>query len=91
MNYQNSEPNPLEALSLSYALLDIHPLFQEKMNSKNKLDNMVRDLKLICYASSGEYLITEDKKCYEKAKFIYQVYGYKTKVVKINEFIYRFL
>ncbi len=91
MNYQNSEPNPLEALSLSYALLDMHPLFQEKMNSKNKLDNMVRDLKLICYASSGEYLITEDKKCYEKAKFIYQVYGYKTKVVKINEFIYRLL
>lgn len=90
MNFHESEPNPLEALSVSYALLDMHPLFQEKMNSKNKLDNMVRDSKLICYASSSEYLITEDKKCYEKAKFIYNVYGYTTKVIKINEFLYRF-
>ena len=90
MNFPESEPNPLESLSVSYALLDMHPLFQEKMSSKNKLDNMVRDSKLICYAASSEYLITEDKKCYEKAKFIYDVYGYKTKVVKINEFLYRF-
>jgi len=90
MNFPNSSPHPLEELSVSYSLLDIHPLFQERMNSKNKLDNMVRDSKLICYASSSEYFVTEDKKCYDKSKFIYKVYGYKTKVVKIEEFVRRF-
>ena len=90
INFPDSQPPSLEVLLISYALLDMHPLFHEKINPKNKLDNLVRDSKLICYASSSEYFVTEDKKCYEKAKFIYKVYNKNTKVFKMEELLNKF-
>ena len=87
ISFPNSSAPPLQTLTVSYSLLDIHPLFQEDINSKNKLDNLVRDSKMVCYASASEYFVTEDKHCYNKTSFIYEVYNIKTKVVKMEELL----
>ena len=90
LNFPQTSPNLELTMLISYALLDFHPLFQEKIKNKNKLDNLVRDAKMVYYASSSEYFVTEDSSCYKKAKFIFSVYDIKTKVVKIEELTSRF-
>lgn len=91
LNFSQASPNLELTLLISYALLDFQPCFHEKIKNKNKLDNLVRDAKMIYYASSSEFFVTEDSSCYKKAKFIFSVYGIKTKVVKIEEFTRRFI
>ena len=83
---------PLEVLlSHGYMLLEGHPLFHDKINkSKNNLSNIHRDSNHLFFASKADYLISEDKHFREKAKFIYQVYDVKTKVVSETEFLERF-
>ena len=78
-------------LTCAYTMLDMHPAFYDDLKKKkNTLDNITRDANMIYYASFAEYLITEDKECYRKAKFIFKAFDIKTKVMKISEFLATF-
>ena len=92
MKYPPNSNIPFDDLvTTSYTMLDLHPLFQEKLkNNKNTLSNIVRDSKIALYASGAKYFITEDKSCYKKIKFIFQIYNVNCHVLKISEFVQRF-
>lgn len=71
-----------------YALLDMHPLFQEPLKKgKNTLDNIVRDGNHCFYASQGQYFVSEDAQTRKKVAFLYKTYGIRTKVVGEEEFL----
>ena len=75
-------------IATAYTLLDIHPTFQEPFKKgKNKLTNISRDSRLVYYAHKGEYLVSEDQYCRDKAKFIFKAYDIKTKVVSMDDFV----
>ncbi|PYG84292.1 hypothetical protein LY28_03687 [Ruminiclostridium sufflavum DSM 19573] len=71
-----------------YSLLDMHPLFNEKLKkNKNTLDNIIRDGNNCFYASNAQYFVSEDEDTREKTKFLYGAYDIKTKVVSEKEFL----
>lgn len=71
-----------------YSLLDMHPLFKEKLKKgKNTLDNIIRDGNHCFYASGAQYFVSEDENTRIKAAFLYQAYGIKTKVVSEQDFL----
>ena len=75
-------------IATAYTLLDIHPTFQEPFKKgKNKLTKISRDSRLVYYAHKGEYLVSEDQYCRDKAKFIFKAYDIKTKVVSMDDFV----
>lgn len=90
LSYGSEIPFPV-LLSNGYILLEGHPLFYDKINkSKNNLSNISRDANHLYFASKAEYLISEDEHFRKKAKFLYQVYSIKTKVVSVTEFLEKF-
>lgn len=77
-----------QLLIQGYTLLDMHPIFREKMKKgKNTLDNIVRDGNHCFYASRARYFVSEDEYALRKTAFLYDVYNIKTRVVCENEFI----
>lgn len=77
-----------ELITTAYSMLDYHPLFREKLKKgKNTLSNIIRDSKMIYYASSSKYFVSEDKACLKKASFIFKAFQYKTKVIDIDQFV----
>ena len=77
-------------IATAYNLLDIHPVFQEPFKKgKNKLTNITRDSRLVYYAHKGEYLVSEDRHCRDKAKFVFKAFDIKTKVVSMDDFVMR--
>lgn len=71
-----------------YTLLDMHPLFNEKLKKgKNTLDNILRDGNHCFFASKANYFVSEDDQTRTKVSFLYDVYGIKTKVVSEYEFL----
>ncbi|WP_322907766.1 hypothetical protein [Paenibacillus campi] len=74
-----------------YALLDLHPLFNEKLKKdKNSLDNMIRDGNHCFYASKAQYFVSEDAYTRRKITFLYSAYCIKTKVVDEAAFMHCF-
>jgi len=79
-------------ITCGYMLLDLHPLFNEKLKkNKNTLSNIARDSKNVFYGSSARYLVSEDKVFLRKVNFIYDAFGVKAKALNIEDFNYRFL
>lgn len=76
-----------EQLIQGYSLLDMHPLFHDKLKKNNTLDNIRRDGIHCFYASKADYLVSEDEKTRQKISFMYDAYGIRTKVVSEEEFI----
>jgi hypothetical protein len=77
-----------QLLIQGYTLLDMHPIFREKMKKgKNTLDNIVRDGNHCFYASQARFFVSEDEYTLRKTAFLYDVYNIKTRVVCENEFI----
>ncbi|CAG7839633.1 hypothetical protein IRP62_07085 [Clostridium botulinum] len=71
-----------------YTLLDMHPLFNDKLKKgKNTLDNIIRDGNHCFYASKGQYFVSEDAYTRKKTAFLYAAYDIKTKVVSEAEFL----
>ncbi|SHH77257.1 hypothetical protein [Clostridium magnum] len=71
-----------------YALLDMHPMFNEKLKKgKNTLDNIIRDGNHCFFASGAQYFVSEDERTREKVSFLYGSYGIKTKVVSESGFL----
>ena len=87
-SFNNKEPRMDLLLTQGYSLLDMHPLFKEKLKKgKNTLDNIIRDGNHCFYASGAKYFISEDVNTRKKTAFLYQAYGIKTKVVSEQEFL----
>lgn len=85
--------NPTQAFLLtnSYMLLDMHPLFKEKLKkNKNTLDNIVRDGNHCYFASNSKYYVSEDEHTRNKTSFLYKVFNIKTKVKSESEFLKQF-
>lgn len=87
-SFNNKEPRMDLLLTQGYSLLDMHPLFKEKLKKgKNTLDNIIRDGNHCFYASGAKYFISEDVNTRKKTAFLYRAYGIKTKVVSEQEFL----
>ena len=77
-----------QLLIQGYTLLDMHPLFKEKMKKgKNTLDNIIRDGNHCFYASNGQFFVSEDDYTRRKTAFLYATYNIKTKVVSESDFM----
>lgn len=74
-----------QKIDISYLLLDFHPLFRDKINKKNKPENIHRDSKHLFFASDAKYYVTEDDSSFKKAKFITKALGLRVRVMKMNE------
>lgn len=77
-----------QLLIQGYTLLDLHPLFGEKLKrNKNTLDNIIRDGNHVYYASEADFFVSEDETTRRKTSFMYEAFGIKTKVVSEKEFL----
>lgn len=74
-----------EKIEIAYGLLDIHPLFRDKITKKNRPGNLGRDIKHLFFASDAKYYITEDDATYKKSAFIAKVLKLKVKIMKMDE------
>lgn len=74
-------------IELAYSLLDYNPNFRDSIDKKNRLYNILRDLKHFHFASHAKYYITEDEMTYKKSKFVSVVLGLKVKVLSMDELI----
>lgn len=77
-------------ISSAYDMLDLHPLFKEKISKKNTLSNIVRDSKMIYFASSGKFFVTEDKNCYKKSLFIFKAFELNVQVLNMEKVLQKF-
>lgn len=76
-----------EIILNSYGLLDLHPLFSEKMKGKNKADNIVRDAGHITYTCYSNVFVSENAGTLKKAKFINKVHNLSSIVCNEAEFL----
>lgn len=90
INHQ-AEPSFGMQITTAYNMLDLHPLFRDKLKKgKNTLNNITRDSKMIYFASKGKYFVTEDKRCLKKANFIFKAYGFNCKAIDMQQFVTKF-
>lgn len=71
----------------AYGILDFFPVFKEKIERKNNLNNMLTDALHVYVASKCSYYICGDKKSVAKAKIIYRAFGVKTRIYYVEDFI----
>lgn len=87
-SFQGNTLKPELTLIDIYPLLEMHPLFNDKLkNKKNTLDNIIRDGSHCYYASKAKYFVSEDESLRKKTSFLYEAYGIKTKVLSEKEFL----
>jgi len=86
-----NHPLPISKAQLliqGYTLLDMHPLFYDKLKKrKNTLNNIIHDGTHVYYASEAKCFVSEDAHTRKKAKFIYNALGIDTKVLSEKEFL----
>ena len=72
----------------SMALLEFSPLFQDKVNKKNKLENIARDCRHFQLATYCDYFITDDQKFLKKVNFLLKMFpNIKTRIIDYNNLI----
>lgn len=74
-------------IELASSLLDFNPMFSEKINNKNKPSNMWRDNEHLIFASHAKYFVTDDKRLFKKAKFVYDVLSLNVEVLSPTDFV----
>jgi hypothetical protein len=74
-------------IELASSLLDFNPMFREKINNKNKPSNMWRDNEHLIFASHAKYFVTDDKRLFKKAKFVYDVLSLNVEVLSPTDFV----
>ncbi len=72
--------------TLTYLYLNVFGIDGEK-NSKVRFANMIQDAVHSFYAIHCDYLISEDKGLQKKSKFLYNLFGFHTKVMGWDEFL----
>ncbi|WP_133169619.1 hypothetical protein [Campylobacter blaseri] len=82
--------NIFEKIELAYSLLDFNIHYKEKINQKNKPNNMHNDLKHFIHAHQSKYFVTEDKSTIKKAKLVVNALSLKVKILNIEEFVVKF-
>lgn len=76
-----------EKFTAAYGALDFFPVFKEKIEKKNNLNNMLTDALHVYIASKCSYFICGDKKSVAKAKIIYRAFQIKTRLYYVDNFI----
>ncbi|WP_311881142.1 MULTISPECIES: hypothetical protein [unclassified Pseudomonas] len=76
-----------DKFTIAYGILDFFPVFKEKIEKKNNLNNMFTDALHVYIASKCSYFICGDKKSVAKAKIIYRAFQVKTKIYYVDDFI----
>lgn len=76
-----------DKFTIAYGILDFFPVFKEKIEKKNNLNNMLTDALHVYTASKCSYFICGDKKSVAKAKIIYRAFQVKTKIYYVDNFI----
>lgn len=72
----------------SMALLEFSPLFQDKINKKNKLENVARDCRHFQLATYCDYFITDDQTFLKKVNFLLKMFpNIKTKIIEYSDLI----
>lgn len=69
-----------------YMQLDFVGFNSDKINDKNKHQNLFNDALHCFYGAHCDFYITSDKKGYKKSKAVYQSEGIQTQVLKSQEF-----
>lgn len=67
-------------------LLNIFNYKTENLSDQRKVMSSLQDVEHIKYASAANYLVTEDGRLRDRAKFIYQVLNIETQVMSLKEF-----
>ncbi len=70
-----------------YMQLDFVGFNSDKINEKNKYQNLFNDALHCFYGAHCDFYITSDKRGYKKSKAVYQSEGILTQVLKPQEFI----
>lgn len=76
-----------DKFTTAYGILDFFPVFKEKIERKNNMNNMLTDALHVYIASKCSYFICGDRKLVEKAKLIYRSFNVKTRVFHVDDFI----
>lgn len=72
---------------LAYNMLDVLGISKDKITKKNSLGNLQNDGFHSYFAGYCDYFITDDKTITSKAKAMYNLFGVRTKVLSVDEFI----
>ena len=78
-----------EKFNTSYGILDFFPVFKEKIDKRNNVNNMLTDALHVFIASKCSMFVCGDDGLVEKAKLLYRIYGVPTKVYHVTAFIER--
>ncbi|NVK20824.1 MAG: hypothetical protein HWE30_19265 [Methylocystaceae bacterium] len=79
---------PIEKkITTTYSLLDFFPAFNEGLDKRNNMRNIVIDALHVFLASDSRCLVSSDKNMLKKAKIVYKTYGVRTKVYETGKFI----
>lgn len=76
-----------DKFTIAYGVLDFFPIFKEKIEKKNNINNMFTDALHVYIASKCSYFICGDKKSVDKARIIYRAFDVKTKIYYVEDFI----
>lgn len=74
-------------IRLAYITLDFFPVFKEKIERNNNMNNIITDSLHVYIASKCKYFISGDAKMIGKAKLIYRAFGVRTKIYHVDYFI----
>jgi hypothetical protein len=78
-----------EKFTTSYGILDFFPVFKEKLNKRNNMNNMLTDALHVFIASKCSMLVCGDDGLVDKAKLLYRIFKSPTKVYHVKTFIER--
>lgn len=78
-----------EKFTSSYGILDFFPVFKEKIDKRNNMNNMLTDALHVFIASKCSMLVCGDDGLVDKAKLLYRIFKLPTKVHHVKTFIER--
>ena len=78
---------PMADFYFYYIVLEFMGYHSDKINDKNKPDNMFTDIQHAFYGAHCDYFVTQDKKALAKAAQVYQVMEVTTKALTVDGFI----
>jgi len=80
ISYKNA--NIIDYYTTAYNTLDLISYYPEKLDKKNKFENLFNDAKHSAYGSQCDAFITNDYKCYLKSKFMFKFTSSKSILIK---------
>lgn len=78
-----------EKFHTAYGLLDFFPVFKEKIEKRDNMNNMLTDAQHVFFASKCTYLVCGDGGLLAKARALYRIFGIPTRIYQVDDFIKR--